>query len=142
VQVDDWGTRVFNHWSNSGSTSNQTFFMSPGDGAAALFIAVFNCVGVTSTVTLSLGVSTVNSAGTTISGILCHALGERPADSELLLTLRVTVNNGVTYQVAVPNFGNEVFSHWQDGTASRFYTIAIPNVILSIGAELTATYSP
>jgi len=51
-----------------------------------------------------------------------------------------TVTNGQTYQVAVADFGMETFSHWSDGTTTRFHTVSVPALTTTI--TLTAVYSP
>jgi hypothetical protein len=49
------------------------------------------------------------------------------------------VSNGQSYQVLVADFGNNVFNHWTDGTATRSYTVNVGSSSTTI--DLTAVYT-
>ena len=88
----------------------------------------------------TINVNTVNSVGVPLSGMFTTLWQNGVQIASCFSPCGFTVTNGQTYQVAVADFGMETFSHWSDGTTTRFHTVSVPP--LSTTITLTAVYSP
>jgi hypothetical protein len=141
VQVGNYGSCTFSHWQDTGSTTDQRTFTA--QSSALTFTAVYACANSappagSGTSTISL--STVNSAGATISGYYSTLWQNGVQLQSCFSQCSFTVNNGQTYQVEVSGYGSESFSHWSDGTATAFHTIATSSSGGTI--SLTAVLNP
>jgi hypothetical protein len=142
VEVQDYGSCTFDHWTDTGSTDRQRAFTA-SSGAQTL-TAVYDC-GTTTTTTTNGGTSTitvsgVDSSGRAIAGYYTTLWQNGAMVQSCFTSCSFTVSNGQTYQIAVADYGNEAFSHWSDGTIARFHTVVVPSSASAIG--LTAVYSP
>jgi hypothetical protein len=133
VQTYSYGNCMFMSWSD-GVTSNPRTFNATSSGLG--FTAVYNC-----STPSTIDVSTVNSAGRAITGYYATLWQNGVETNSCFSQCSFAVTNGQTYQVAVADYGNEAFSHWIDGTTTRFYTINVSGST-STAISLTAVYSP
>ena len=134
VQADSYASCTFTKWSD-GVTSDPRSFTATIDD---LFLtAVYDCA---TPATSTMDVSTVNSAGTAITGYYV-TLWQNGAQSQSCFSpCSFTVNNGQTYQVLADSFGPETFQHWQRDGATGFETVIVPSTSTTI--SLTAVYRP
>jgi hypothetical protein len=140
VQIANYGSCFFNHWSDTGDASSQRTFTAIS--GAQTFTAVYNCGGGggggggSSTSTLSI--LTTDGSGTQIAGLYVTLWQAGVMIKSCFSSCSFTVNNGQSYQVAVADFGHYSFKHWTDGTTTRFHTVSVPSSSSQI--SLTATY--
>jgi hypothetical protein len=144
VALQNFGSCHFASWTDTGSTSAQRTFTAAG--GAQTFTAAYDCGTTTTTTTTAPGgastinISATNSAGAQISGYYTTLWLNGVMIQSCFFPCSFTVNNGQVYQVAVSDFGPEAFSHWSDGTTSRFHTVNVPGVTTAI--NLIAIYRP
>jgi parallel beta-helix repeat protein len=139
VEVQNYGSCVFDHWSDTGSTDRLRTVTATS--SAQVLMAVYDCGSPTTTGGPStISVSGMNSAGGAITGYYTTLWQDGALVQSCFSPCSFTVNAGQAYQVAVADFGGEVFSHWSDGTLTRFYTVNVPGSATAI--DLTAIYSP
>jgi hypothetical protein len=100
-----YGSCTFSNWSDLVASNPRTVTATSGPLS---FTGVYNCASTTIT-TAKLNVLTENSAGSLIAGY--HAtLWQNALQLQSCLTpCSFTLNIGQTYQVAVADYGNEVF---------------------------------
>jgi hypothetical protein len=103
--------------------------------SALSFTAVYNCSG-----TSAINVSTVNSAGTPITGYYTTLWQNGVQVNSCFSPCSFTVKGGQTYQVLADSYGSETFSHWQNDGATGYETVNVPSTGTTI--SLTAVYSP
>lgn len=137
LEAESYGSCTFNAWSN-GVTSNPMSFTATN--AASSLTAVYSCGTSTSTTstTSTINISTVNSAGSQISGYYVALLQNGAQIESCFSTCSFTVNGGQTYQVAASSFGSEIFNHWLNDNATGLETVNVPSASTTIG--LTAVY--
>jgi hypothetical protein len=73
--------------------------------------------------TSTLTVKTVNAAGSSISGYYTTLWQNGVIIKTAFSPASFTLNSGQTYQIAVADYGDYVFDHWNDGSTSRQKTI-------------------
>jgi hypothetical protein len=140
VKVSNYGSCSFASWKDTGSTSSLRTFTAASSALA--YTAVYDCtnlppVGEGSSSTIS--VSTVNSAGASVSGYYITLWQNGAQLKSCFSQCSFTVSDGQTYQVVASGYGSEAFSHWSGGTSGAF-TVTTPS---SGGiVSLTAVYSP
>jgi hypothetical protein len=152
VRVADYKSQVFDHWADTGSlTRARTLSVSTDTIASAVFV---NSSGPPPPNESKVSVNAVNSVGASISGVYVSYWSDASvlpgctspcSVSQGFITYCYSpcttfLPNGVTYYVAVGDFGGEAFSHWSDGTPDRFYKLVIGSA--SMVVDLTAVYSP
>jgi hypothetical protein len=152
VRVADYKSEVFDHWADTGSlTRARTFSVLTDTIASAVFV---NSSGPPPPNESKVSVNAVNSVGASISGVYVSYWSDASvlpgctspcSVSQGFITYCYSpcttfLPNGVTYYVAVGDFGGEAFSHWSDGTPDRFYKLVIGSA--SMVVDLTAVYSP
>ena len=138
VEVQDYGTFVFDHWFDTGSTTRDRAISI---SSTSQITAVYKDTGGPPPAGQStVSVSTVNSAGSPITGYYTTLWQNGAQLQSCFSPCSFTLGNGQTYQVAVADYGAEVFNHWNDGTTSRFYTVSVPTTSTTI--PLKAFYSP
>jgi hypothetical protein len=141
VQMANYGTCSFNHWSDTGNTGSQRTFVATSAGAQTL-TAVYNC-GSTGTSTpgggtVTLTVVTLDTSDNQIHGMYVTLWQNGVQLQSCFSTCSFMVNGGQTYQIAVADYGSVVFSHWSDGTTTRYHTVS-PGSVAAIA--LAAIYS-
>jgi hypothetical protein len=137
VTVADYGNYLFDHWLDTSSTNrNRNVSISTDTQITAVYRDLNNPPPGQSTIT----VSTANSAGNAISGYYTTFWQGGTMLYSCFSPCSYLVANGQTYQVAVADYGDTIFSHWSDGTTSRFYTVTIGSTSTKI--SLTAIYAP
>jgi hypothetical protein len=138
VEVQDYGTFVFDHWLDTGSTARgRPVTIS----SAAQLTAVYkDTSGPAPPGHSPVSISTVNSASSAINGYYTTLWQNGAQLQSCFSPCSFTLNNGQTYQVAVADYGAEAFSHWGDGSTNRYYTVVVPTTSTTI--SLTAVYSP
>ncbi|MDG6906489.1 MAG: hypothetical protein JRN20_11960 [Nitrososphaerota archaeon] len=138
VEVQNSGNLVFDHWLDTGSTSPDRTISITSD---TQLTAVYRDTSTPpSSGQSTIYVTTVNSLGKPINGYYT-TLWQNNAQLEYCFSpCSFSVNNGQTYSVAVSDYGGETFSHWADGTTSRFYTVVLG--MNSTVVSLTAYYKP
>ncbi len=142
VAADGYGSCTFSRWSN-GSGDPLSFTAT---SSAQTFTAIYTCGTSTSGGapssggTSSIDVSTVNSAGSPISGYYISLWQDGAQINSCFSACSFTVNNGQTYQVAASAYGSETFSHWQNDGSKGFETVTPPSTSTTL--SLTAVYNP
>jgi hypothetical protein len=136
VRADGYGSCTFSHWSNGATTDPMPFTATSG---ALTLTADYDCAGTVGT-TSTIHVSTVNGAGTAISGYYITLWQGGAFVTSCFSACSFTVNDGQTYQVAASSYGAEAFSHWQNDGSTGLETVVVPSASTTI--SLTAVYSP
>ena len=138
VEVQNSGNLVFDHWLDTGSTSPDRAISITSD---TQLTAVYRDTSTPpSSGQSTIYVTTVNSLGKPINGYYT-TLWQNNAQIEYCFSpCSFSVSNGQTYSVTVSDYGGETFSHWADGTTSRFYTVVLG--LNSTVVSLTAYYKP
>jgi hypothetical protein len=138
VQVDDYGSCTFSHWSDTGSTNPQRTITAATTDVQ--LTAVYSCA------TSTINIAATNGHGTPLVDYYATL---STAGGTLLQRCyspcSFTVNGGQTYQVTISNYGREVFSHWSDnaGTVETWGGLRTANVPGNgMTISLTAVYSP
>ena len=137
LEAESYGSCTFSAWSN-GVTSDPMSFTATN--AASSLTAVYNCGTSTSTAstTSTINISTVNSAGSQISGYYVALLQNGAQIESCFSTCSFSVNGAQTYQVAATSFGTEIFNHWLNDNTTGMETVNVPSASTTIG--LTAVY--
>jgi len=137
VMAESYGSCTFTEWSN-GVTSDSMSFTATS--SAQTLTAVYNCGGssVVSGGSSTINISTVNAAGSSISGYYITLSQNGAQISSCFSICTFPVNGGQTYQVAASSFGSEIFNHWQNGSSTGIETVNVPSASTTIG--LTAVY--
>jgi hypothetical protein len=133
VLADSYGSCTFNQWSD-GVTSNPRSFTATSEPLS--FTAVYLC-GTSTTSTIS--VSTVDSAGSPITGNGVTLWQNGTQINSCLSPCSFTVNNGQTYQVGAASDVGKTFTHWQNDGSTGFETVKVPTTSATI--SLTAVYT-
>lgn len=140
VQVSNYGSCSFASWKDTGSTSSLRTFTASSSGLA--YTAVYDCTNlppVGGSGTSTIAVSTVNSAGASVSGYYISLWQNGAQLKSCFSQCSFMVSNGQTYQVVASSYGSETFSHWSGGTSGA-YTVKTPSTGGTV--SLTAVYSP
>jgi len=140
VQVFNYGGCSFTSWQDSGSTSSLRTFTAASSGLA--YTAVYECTNLPSgggSGTSTIAVSTVNSAGASVSGYYITLWQNGAQLKGCFSQCSFTVSNGQTYEVVASGYGSEAFSHWSGGTSGAA-TVTTPSTGGTV--SLTAVYSP
>jgi len=136
------GARVFSI--SLGSVGFVEHFTTPSVGGGLLLFAATETIyalNLSPSGTPVISVSTVNSAGTPLTGYYVSLWKNETIQLQSCFSpCSLPVSNGQKYLVAVADFGAETFSHWSDGKTSRFHTVDIGSN--STTTSLTAVYSP
>ena len=90
--------------------------------------------------TSTIGVSTVNSAGSPIYGYYIALFQGGTRINSCFSTCSFTVNDGQTYQVVAESYGSETFNHWANDGSTGAENISVPSTSTTI--SLTAVYNP
>jgi hypothetical protein len=138
LEVENYGSCIFDHWADTGNTDSQRTFTAAS--SAQVLTAVYDCGSATTTGGSStINVSGVDSAGNPISGYYTTLWQNGVMLQSCFTTCSFIVSNGQSYQVMVADFGSSVFSHWTDGTTSRVHTVNVSGTGTTI--DLTAVYT-
>jgi polyvinyl alcohol dehydrogenase (cytochrome) len=117
VQVDNYGSCTFAHWSD-GVTSNPRSFTATS--SSTTFTAVYDCTGTTSGVASSVTVASQDTNNNAITGyrtILYDSSGSVIASGFTPMTFATT--SGLTYSVQVDNYGSCSFVFWSNGQTNN-----------------------
>jgi hypothetical protein len=135
IEVQDFGSCTFDHWTNPTSTTRDQVIVANTD---TTMTAVYNCGGSSGSSTIN--VATTNSVGTAIAGYYVTLWQNGKVIQSCYSPCSFSVSSGQTYQVGAADFGGETFSHWGDGSTSPLYTVSVTagGTITS----LTAVYNP
>lgn len=87
-------------------------------------------------VTVSLTVKSVDLSGNPLNGMWTELYFDGRLIASGFTPVTFTVNSGSQYSVAVADFQDIVFNHWEDGSTNRFRTI-----MLTQDTTVTAFYS-
>ena len=153
VLVENFNGVVFDHWVDTNTADNPrdvSVALDPTLATGSLTItAVYTDTNAIPAGDSRISVTTINLQGQQILGYYttlwqncqdqtqfgnCVFLGECFSPCSFLVT------NGGKYQVAVADYGTEVFTHWTDNTVNRFYDLTVPGATTTI--SLTAVYTP
>ena len=140
VLVGNYGSCSFNHWQDTGSTTDQRTITAQGSELA--FTAVYACANSPppfGSNTFTIAVSTVNSAGASISGYYITLWQNGAQLKSCFSQCSFTVSSGQTYQVVASGYGGEAFSHWSGGSSGAS-TVTTPSSGGTV--SLSAVYSP
>ena len=120
VEISDYGSYVFDHWSTgsasrimqisiSGDTSINAIFREakspPPSGQSLIYV------------------SAVNSTGGAITGIYSTLWQNGFMVAQAYSPTSFVVNNDATYQVTMSNFGSNTFVNWQGGSNDTFDSV-------------------
>ena len=151
VNVPDYRTYLFAYWADTGSQTNARTISLTSD---TIITAVFtNSSGPPPPGESEISVNTVDSSGGSLIGMYTAFWSSAsvlpgcssPCSSQGLIKscfspCSAFVGNSASYYVSVADYGTEAFSHWSDGTTTRFYTVVVGGASAMVG--LTAVYSP
>jgi hypothetical protein len=133
VQVDDYGSCHFDHWTDTGSTDAWRAVAVTGDTQVT---AVYSCAGSSSA--SSVTIDSEDQNGSSIFGyhtVLSDSRGNALSSGFTSKTFGTT--SGQTYSVQADNYGSCTFLYWTDG-------INFPNprtfTATSAGLGFTAEY--
>jgi hypothetical protein len=134
VIAGSYGSCTFTKWSDGVTSDPRTITASSG---ALSLTAVYSCGSAGSS---TVKVSTVNSAGTPVSGYYVSLWQNGAQLQSCFSSCSFTVSDGQTYQVVAASFGSETFSHWQNDGSTGAETVSLPSTGGAVG--VTAVYSP
>ncbi|MHB1868910.1 MAG: hypothetical protein ACYCPP_08190 [Nitrososphaerales archaeon] len=133
--AESYGSCTLSSWSNGATGDPMSFTATSG---VSSFTAIYNCGKSAGSTTSTINISTVNSAGSQISGYYIALLQNGAQIEKCFSTCSFSVNGGQTYQVAASSFGSEIFNHWQNDKSTGLETINVPTASTTI--SLTAVY--
>ena len=137
VAVLDYGCYTFDHWSDTGSALRYRAFSIT---SATTFTAVYRDACLPTPATSStISINAIDTSGDAVTGGYTTLWQNGVLLQSCFGPCTFTVSNGQSYQVQVADFGNNVFSHWTDGTATRSYTVNVGSTSATI--DLTAVYT-
>jgi Spherulation-specific family 4 len=121
VSVSNNGNTTFQHWGDGTTNSSITIVPTQDPTLTAYYSA--SSTSSNDPPTVLLNIDSVNLAGTQFSGMWIEiATGGQVVDTGYTsLTFNATA--GVTYSVAVSNYGNYLFNHWAGGSTDSNVTI-------------------
>ena len=133
VQVDNYQSCYFDHWSDTGSADAER---SISIDTATSITAVYNCAGSgggSSTVT----VNSVAVNGSSISGFYVALTDGGSVVASGFTPTNFSATAGATYSIQADSYGACTFSNWSDGVRGnpRSFTAS------STGSEFTAVYN-
>ena len=148
IEVQDYGSYYFNHWSDNGSTNRDRAFTAAS--SAQTFTAVYSTSplssgdsssgnsdggssGGSSSSSGTISVTTTDSSGNTIAGYYTTLWQNGAQIDSAFSPASFTVTGGQSYQVAVSDYGSYSFDHWSDGSYDRLHNA-------QAGDSLTAVY--
>ena len=153
VLMENFNGVVFDHWVDTTTSDNPRTISVATDPALGLgsltLTAVYKDTNGIPAGDSRISVTTVNLQSQQIDGYYttlwqncqdqtqfgnCVFLGECFSPCSFL------VANGHEYQVAVADYGGEVFTRWSDNSVNRFYDLNVPAATTTI--SLTAVYTP
>lgn len=136
VSAANYKQIIFDHWSD-GTTQSST--ISVNLSANTEITAHYNNGEAPSPPqqpsAVTLTVNTVDSAGEAINGYYTTLSQNGATIKTAFSPASFTLNSGQTYQVAVADYGDYVFDHWNDGSTIRQKTVTLQQ-----SATLTAHY--
>ena len=138
VEVQDYGSLVFDHWLDSGSTVQDRTISIQSD--TQLTAVYRNTSAPPSSGHSLINVTTVNSQGVPITGYYTTLWQNGNQLQSCFSPCGFSVNNGQTYSVAVADYNGVLFNHWSDGSTTRLYTVPVGNNSTTI--NLIAYYTP
>ena len=137
VAVLDHGCYTLDHRADTGSALRYRAFSIT---SATTFTAVYRDSCTPTPVTSStISVNAIDTSGNAVTGGYRTLWQNGVLLQSCFGPCTLTVSNGQSYQVLVADFGNYVFSHWTDGTATRSYTMNVGSTSTTI--DLTAVYT-
>jgi hypothetical protein len=134
IVADGYGSCTFAKWSDGVTSDPRTI---TGSSGSLSLTAVYSCGSAGPS---TIDVSTVNSAGTPISGYYIGLWQNGVQLQSCFSSCSFTVGDGQTYQVVAASFGSETFSHWQNDGSTGAETVSVPSTGGTVG--LTAVYTP
>ena len=153
VLVEDFNGVVFDHWVDTNTANNPrdvSMVLDPALATGKLTItAVYTDTNAIPPGDSRISVTTINLQGQQILGYYttlwqnCQdqtQFGNCVFLDECFSPCSFLVTNGGKYQVAVADYGTEVFTHWTDNTVNRFYDLTVRGATTTI--SLTAVYTP
>lgn len=139
VSVSDYGSHYFDHWQDTGDTSRSRSVTTSG-GEFVTYTAVYRDTPLPPPPAgqYALAVSSVDMSGNPLTGLYTTLSQDGSVVSSGFTTVSFNLNGGQTYQIAVSNYNNIVFDHWQDdGSTSNIRTVTMDAGSLS---SLVAVY--
>lgn len=138
VEVQDYGSLVFDHWLDTGSTSRDILVSILSN--TQLTAVYRNMSAPPPSGQSTINVTTVNSSGQPITGYSTTLWQNNVQLQSCFSPCSFSVSNGQTYSVAVSDYAGVNFNHWSDGTTSRLHTVIIGTN--STVVNLKAYYTP
>lgn len=135
VSVSDYGSYMFDHWSD-GSTDRQKTVTG---GQAATLTAYYKTSApapAPEPEEAALTVKSVDLSGKAITGLWTTIKKDGATVKTGYTPLTYTAQAGSTYEVSVSNYQNYAFDHWSDGSKSS--TLKVP---VNADTAITAYYS-
>ena len=130
IQVDDYGSCFFSHWSDTGSSINPR---SITINANTSISAVYNCGGTGSS---GVQMNSIDQNGNAISGyyvVLYDSSGTAIATG--FTPMMFQTQTGTTYNLGAGNYGSCIFSKWSDGVTLNPRTFTASNTVINITAD-------
>lgn len=127
ISVSNYGSNYFDHWQDTGDTSRSRTVTTSGSTFVTLTAVYRNTpLPPPPPSQYALSVSSVDMNGNTITGLYVTLSQNNAVLSTGFTTASFNLNDGQTYQIAVSNYNNVVFDHWQDdGTTSSVRTVTM-----------------
>jgi hypothetical protein len=141
LEVDGYGYWTFDHWSDSldpGDTNNVRGITIDQETWATAVLLDYGFP--TDTAHSEIQVWTWDNLGNGLQGYFTTLWLNGQQAQSCFSPCSFVVPNGNTYQVAVADFGNFCFDHWDDGTTNRFHTVVIGDTQTLV--SLDAIYVP
>jgi hypothetical protein len=127
ISASDYGSNYFDHWQDTGDTSRSRTITTSGSSFVTLTAVYRNTpLPPPPSGQYALSVSSVDMNGNAITGLYVTLSQNNAVISTGFTTASFNLNDGQTYQIAVSNYNNVVFDHWQDdGTTSSVRTVTM-----------------
>lgn len=112
VYVADWQNYRFKHWEDNSTDSGRTITLSQDTTITAYYH-----------VSAKIKVVSVDMNGNTITGLWTELHKDNTIINTGYTTNTFTVSSDVSYVVAMADYQNYIFDHWENGNTNRFLTI-------------------
>lgn len=128
VRVADYGSYVFDHWENGSTSRYRTV-----SAADSVMTAYYREGAARQTYSLTVKSVALDDSGSELSGMWATV---RPGGSAATTTTTTTVvksgytpftyvGGAGTYSLTASDYGQYLFSHWEDGSTERTRTVSI-----------------
>jgi hypothetical protein len=135
VTAYDYGSYIFDHWSDGSTSRVLTFSLSTATTLTAYYRSATAAPPAGKSI---IQITAVDSTGKPLTGMTASLWLNGMNVGITYTPSSFEVNNGPIYHVAASSFGGYTFSHWSDGFPQSFYPIALDGSTFHLVAVYTA----